>query len=554
MSVTRTRGEAGGPSPSVRAGTHTLRVVWTRLLPPTIVALGVALRLRQYLSNRSQWLDEIELSRDITRTGYTHLFGALGARQAAPPGYLLVEHTFVTLFGHSDHVLRLLPVVASVAAMFVFWQLTRRVLSPWAQPVALLLFATAPVLVYYSGEAKQYGVEELATLVVASMTLWLCRGPLTLGRSLLWGTVEALTLWFSYPCVIVLTAAAVAVSLPLIWRRHWRELLALTGGCALWFATFLVTLHIQLDQVGGDRAVHAFWRFRGTFAPQPVHLATTLAWLPSVLRHTVANPLDSTAGLLVGALLVVGVAALLAHARTCATGERMVFTGMFVGTFVLAVCAAIVARYPLGFRLAVYGMPLVFLVAASAIDVPTRRRAYLGIIPALLLLLAFDRSLGTGMEQLVHPTTREESKPVLAYIARHREPGDLIVVHRESDAAFGYYGRPLGLSSFGTFLLADRTGCDNNEDLAQLVPLHLTRRFWVVITHSDSGEPSDALRRWVEYFGTVAHVIDSAGAPGAHAYLFASDRPAQLAQHATAWPGRCPTLEHATEHLSARRE
>jgi len=226
---------------------------------------------------------------------------------------------------------------------------------------------------------------------------------------------------------------------------------------------------------------------------------------------------------------------------------RALLAGIGLGTFVIAVSAAVLDRYPLGLRLAVYGMPLLFLVAAAAIDVSAPRWAYLGIIPALLLLLAFDRSIATGLSQLVHPERKEESKPVLAYVARHREPGDLIVVHRDSDAAMGYYGRRLGLSTSATFFLESRAKCD---DAAQLAPLRRARRFWIVITHADSGEPRDAVPRWVAEFGTGAHVIDSVRATGAHAYLFATDPPDQPGKTAPRWPHGCVTIHTVSTEAS----
>ncbi len=532
----------GSEPASTNAGVpRALLVVWTRYLPPLIVALGCALRMRQFLSNRSQWLDEIQLSQDVIATGYTHLFGALGSNQVTPPGYLLVEHTFVEMFGSSDYVLRLLPFIASLASLIVFWQLARRVLSPWARPVALLLFATAPALIYYSGEAKQYGVEQFATLVIAAMMLWLFRGEITLGRAMSWGCVCALAIWFSYTGVFVVAAAAATACLLLARRRHWRQLLYICAGGAVGAASFVAVFRIQLNQVGpDDAAVHGFWTTRHMFAPQPVRLDTTLSWLPSVLRRVAANPLGSTAGVLVAVLLVLGLAALLVpRAASSATGQRALLAGIGVGTFAIAVSAAVLDRYPLGLRLAVYGMPLVFLVAAAAIDVSAPRRAYLGIIPALLLLLAFDRSIATGMTQLVHPETKEESKPVLAYIAKHQEPGDLIVVHRDSGEAMLYYGSRLGLSTSATFFLEPRAECD---DAAQLAPLRRARRFWIVITHADSGEPRDHVPRWVAQFGTVAHVVDAVAATGAHAYLFATDRPEHAARAAPRWPHGCLTL------------
>src|SRR3990172_8968599 len=91
--------------------------VWDRLKILTsldlawwgIVLLGIILRLRQYLVDRSFWADEASLAVNIADRNYSELLGLLDYQQAAPVGFLYVEKTLITVFGNHDYVLRLFP-------------------------------------------------------------------------------------------------------------------------------------------------------------------------------------------------------------------------------------------------------------------------------------------------------------------------------------------------------------------------------------------------------------------------------------------------------------
>jgi len=64
------------------------------------------------------------------------LFQALDRGQVAPVGYLLLTKITVLLFGESEFAFRLVPFLASVVALALFWLLARRLLGPAGALVA----------------------------------------------------------------------------------------------------------------------------------------------------------------------------------------------------------------------------------------------------------------------------------------------------------------------------------------------------------------------------------------------------------------------------------
>jgi len=65
-----------------------------------IILIGIAARMRVYLSNRSLWGDEAALALVIIKNGYLDLLKPLG--QAAPPLFLLTVKflTQLSVFSH----------------------------------------------------------------------------------------------------------------------------------------------------------------------------------------------------------------------------------------------------------------------------------------------------------------------------------------------------------------------------------------------------------------------------------------------------------------------
>src|ERR1700722_20601703 len=158
--------------------------------------LGAALRFRQYLANRSLWLDEAMLSLNIVHRSFAQLWQPLDHKQGAPVGFLGIEKWAVTMFGTSEYALRLFPLLAGIVSIVLFYLLARRVVRSMAVPLALALFALSPTLIYYASEVKQYSSDVAVALLLVYLAVT--------KRILLLGICGAVAIWFSHPAVFVL--------------------------------------------------------------------------------------------------------------------------------------------------------------------------------------------------------------------------------------------------------------------------------------------------------------------------------------------------------------
>jgi len=192
-----------------------------RRLAFLLLLAGAVLRLLQYLSNRSLWLDEAALARNILdRSAWRLVSTPLDYVQTAPPGFLLAEKLVTTLAGGSEYALRFIPLVLGLISLPLFLAVARRLLPPPATLVALAMFAFSGRLIYYASEVKQYGPD----VTVALLLVWLVliareRGfspRLTAGLAL----AGAVAPWLSQPALFVLAAAGLLDGRPA--TTHWK--------------------------------------------------------------------------------------------------------------------------------------------------------------------------------------------------------------------------------------------------------------------------------------------------------------------------------------------
>src|SRR5881392_4485369 len=66
-------------------------LVFLYRIAKALIALGIVLRLARYLANRSLWLDEVLLARNILDRSFTGLLAPLDLNQAAPIGFLMLQ-------------------------------------------------------------------------------------------------------------------------------------------------------------------------------------------------------------------------------------------------------------------------------------------------------------------------------------------------------------------------------------------------------------------------------------------------------------------------------
>jgi mannosyltransferase len=222
------------------------RIVWLAL------GAGVALRLARP-EVHSFWIDEgmtVAVALDPDPLRYAEV-------ASHPPLSFLLVRAWAAVFGTSDFALRLLPAIASCAALFLFAPLARAWIGARRGAWAVLLAAVSPLLVWYAHEVRMYAFVELATLLVlwAARNAWRRPTPLRLA-ALACATAFATRLHY-YGSLAWLAVLVQAIGAR---ERPWfRTALATTAGVAVWIPWLVLVLPAQTSGVW-PVIVQASWR------------------------------------------------------------------------------------------------------------------------------------------------------------------------------------------------------------------------------------------------------------------------------------------------------
>ena len=488
---------------------------WRPSLVDGAIAVGVVLRLVQYLGDRSLWLDEAFLAHSIVGRSAVELARLpLYDGQVAPLGFVELERLHVTVFGSGELALRFWPFLAGLAALVLFARLAR-LLVPEVAAGAVALFAVAPPLVYYSAEVKPYAFDLCAAVVLALVAATMVATRLTPVRWAVAAFIGVVAPWLALTAVFSLTATAIIVCAHTWTVGRRRERAQAISLAALWATSVVLALLDERRRM--DPTVlgfmHQYWA--AWFFPLPPRSFHDVTWLVRFASDLYEQLFAFPIPLLIAAIAAIGVVHMVRGHR--AVGMAVVLPMIF------ALGASALHQYPLQGRLALFLAPLSVLAVASAISlvagVPRLGMGSAVAAFAVLLvvpIVTFARN----------PTAaREEIRPVVAQLAVRRRPGDVIFVYCAADIPFRYYAARYGIPTDST----DFDACER----ARLDRYRGRRRVWVIASHYKSGGAYESPASLAGYAATIGRPADSILAVGAWARLYdlsdTTGRPASAA-------------------------
>ena len=468
------------------------RVLWA------LVALGVALRVWQYLADTSMWFDELSIARNITERSLGQLLTQpLGFQQTAPLGFLAMLEISSRLFGPSDLALRIFPLLCGIASVFVVKAVAERTLSGSAVPIAVALFALSPPLIRYSTELKQYGCDVLVIVVLTLVAVNLSSRTPTVRECVSAGLIGAFTILFSQAAVLVLVGIGAALTLRFVigWRERPRRIVLVTvpiWACAAAIGLLSAQQHMTAHTM---EFMHWFWRTRLGFLPLPTTTAGFALWT----RDRFTQFFDAMSGyplpVVYTALSLLGFVVLLWRRRDVA----LILLGPILVTF----AAAVAQQYPFRMRVVLFLLPPLLLAAAAAVGwIVDRAYALSRPLGAAIAVAAMVPPLAAiGLRP--PPYTAEPFKPVLAYVQAHRQPGDRIYVYTNAYEAISRYGAQYGMP-IGTY---DAGTCDETSTGPFLLDVDRyrgARRLWVIGSSvPDFRPPRQAIGKYLRTIGVA---------------------------------------------------
>lgn len=510
------------------------------------VAAGILFRLLQYLDHLSLWYDEAALALNILNRSFEGLLQPLAYNQAAPVGFLTAEKAVTHLLGTGEYALRLIPLLAGVLSVYLFYRLAERVLSKDGALIATVLFAALGPLIRYAAEVKPYSVDAFFSVLLLLLALQQGRGRTSARRRAGLAFTGAVAVWFSLPAVFVLGGIAAAWTAFEIRDGKWRNAVRKIPLYAVWLISFAGHYLLTIRSAQQNDVLQQFWS--NSFMPFPPSSAADLLWFPAtffdVLRGMFDNPVTAGGMTLPHALglAMSGLAAVALVSGILVFWRRGKEVGLLlVAPVLLALLASAFRLYPFDEHLLLFAVPLflLFLAAGASQFLPAGTGppsvagwAFVGVFLAL--------PVGAAVHDAVTENGREELRPVLRAVNDDLRPSDSILVYYAAEPAFRYYAARFGLpmkpgaggnvgnARFGrgerklqvNYLSESRD--DWSGYLRQVGRMELTGRTWVLFSHvfgrCEGGYDEAAhIAAALEERGQALEVIRRMGAS---AYLF----------------------------------
>jgi len=403
-----------------------------------LVAAGVAWRIGRWAIAMPLWRDEANLGLNILLRSFRELTEPLDYFQVAPLLFLWAQKALFLTLGAGDLAVRLLPTLASAAALLLFARLAVRALPPLDAVIATGFLAASYYATRYGSEMKPYSLDLLAAVLLLALTLRVVEEPGDRRAGLLLVALTPLLIGSSYPALFVAVSAALLLSFRALRQRRLApvaagELLA-TGGA---FFLFFVLATRGQERVTGPH-MRDWWV--DAFPPgQPWKL---LLWLLDV--HTGNLTAYPVGGRYYGSsatflLMLIGAAVLWRRSR-----RLMALLSL---PFALTLAAAALRRYPYGYsaRVAQHLAPSICLLAGSGAAALLRRiaseRWRAAVTRGLLSLLVAIAAAGLAMDVLqpYKIAADRQVREVVRHAFRRQPDRHVVVLGEPADVRYLWY-------------------------------------------------------------------------------------------------------------------
>ena len=500
--------------------------VWDRLKILTsldlawwgIVVLGIILRLRQYLVNRSFWADEASLAVNIANRSYAELLQLLDYQQAAPVGFLYIEKTLITLFGNHDYVLRFFPLFAGILSTYLIYRIAREQLGR-AGLFAVLLFAISWGLIYYSSELKQY----ISDVMVAVLLVFLAGNCLKENSQdkdfITLGVLGSVVIWISHPSVFILAGIGIVLAYEKIVRPKFAPFPWILGLGAGWVASFGLEYLVSLRNIVTDGFLIDYWRK----AYMPLPPWSDPGWFLKMYQSFLNTGLHTHWSMSLTFIILVALGSLSLLVRQRSLAVMLIFP-----VFVALMLSAL-KRYPFMHRFLLFLLPFAMLLMAEGLRVifltiSRWSRKFAFVVSAVPILVTLWYLVPVTSWYFTYPAMGADIKPIMHYVAENRHAEDTIYVYYGSAPAFDYYETFYGLDR-GNVIVGFET---LNRRLAlrrfyeDVGALRGNARVWFIFSDivDCGGCEGDTRQYFVDYLNGFGTMLDSSHAPGANAYLY----------------------------------
>ncbi len=457
-----------------------IRFLGSALLHWVLMGVGVILRLVHFLENRSLWSDEASLALDVICSSFSEVLQFIQIFPEQPKcSYLfyLAVKAVTGIFGDSEMVLRLIPLVSGILAIPLFYRIVRRFMDPLTVTIALTFFIFSDFLIYYAAELRQYSSDMLLTLIMYDIYLkdrvWTkgyVLGLIVFGMAVIWGS-------FSGSLVLISLGILYFIDGMVQRKKDWRQIVLLT---LVFGYNFYLVYEIAIKPMtGSDYLLNAI---QGGFIQGSILTVEALHWIKEAWLNMVRAPLGLQWPAVGLTLILMG--AVITYSR-----DRRIGTVLLLPLILCFVCS-LFKKYPFFGRHLLFMTPILIILIAQAIGYLMKLPRSFGVLGVLLWGVLLWHPVQTVITLAGEGRGFEEMRPVMQYFKKNYRPSDAIYMNSTGQFPYWYYVALLDVE-----LPRERTKIWRDQEVYG----HKVGRFWEYFL-DDQPVPKIALRYKYDYY------------------------------------------------------
>ncbi|KAA3621749.1 MAG: hypothetical protein DWQ02_27180 [Bacteroidetes bacterium] len=486
-----------------------------KYLSLAILITGGITRLVIFLQNRSLFLDEANLARNVVEKSPEAFFKALDYEQYAPPLFLLIQKFNVWWLGASEYAVRFFPLVAGLISLFLLYKIALKFIKPGPGLVFILfVFSFSEYFLHFGTEGKQYSSDVMFALLLIHEALK-DHARFTATTFLKWTILGIVVIWFSMPSVFILAGVGIYLFAIQFLKKEKKNLMAIGTMIVLWLVSFIqyyfkiLSADLNSDYLQNFHAPY--------FLPLIPTSGGDLSRIMEILGSVLSTSVGHTA-----IALITGLVSTIVGAWVVYKNDRKKWLLLLIPVFAVFGASAF-RQYSLIPRLTLFFIPVVILLAGIGIqrlfDV---KKIWLTLVFSILILGTL--AIHDGVKYLWKPYQIEEIRLVLDQVSLEAEKDDLLYINHSAKPAFSFYSglhKNKSKYKFDNVVFGDwRLNPETNQLRIGDQPAD---RVWVIYSHLISEQASIEQEKEMSVLLEGFKVVKKISFTGAQAILLERD-------------------------------
>lgn len=472
---------------------------WTRA-SWYIVSCGMLVRIWQYACNRSLWIDEAMLARNILSRDYFGLLQPLDYNQGAPVLFLWLTKFTTVFLGTGEFGLRLIPLLASLVSIILFYLIAKSYLDARHTAFSVFIFAFSQRLVYYAQEFKQYSTDVTTILLLVYIFLKITeKNEITKYKFYTIAILGTVSTYFSHSSIFTIAAIGSLLFLMMFDGKNVfsrRQILILLFS---WCTAFLINYVIFLNDLQQNDFLESYWA--SAFLPVPVSADAATIWTNIISNFLgfagYSSIFQIVAILLCGTALISGV--LKKSPIALLIGMMIFFTFL----------ASMIGAYPFKKRLVLFLIPFLILLIAKGSEIFVKEKKFW---PVFLTFFFITAPTFIIIHKSIIPIKKEEIRDTLNYLKENIESNDSVYVYYGASHAVKYYIRDeKDKLEKWTFGIKHQDNPD--KYIYDINTSKINNRVWLIFSHTHKDEEKYILSHF------DGKIVDKYNTRGSRLYL-----------------------------------